>query len=29
MERAVNSADLVVRNIDWLITVDAGRRIIR
>ena len=22
-------ADLIVRNVDWLITVDAGRRIIR
>lgn len=26
---ASNQADLLVRNIDWLITVDAGRRIIR
>jgi 5-methylthioadenosine/S-adenosylhomocysteine deaminase len=26
---AVNQADLLVRNIDWLITVDADRRIIR
>ena len=25
----INHADLLVRNIDWLITVDAGRRIIR
>lgn len=25
----VKDADLIVRNIDWLITVDAGRRVIR
>src|ERR1700686_3417098 len=27
--RTASQADLLVRNIDWLITVDAGRRIIR
>lgn len=29
MARSLSSADLLVRNIDWLITVDAGRRIIQ
>jgi 5-methylthioadenosine/S-adenosylhomocysteine deaminase len=29
LEHAVQSVDLIIANIDWLITVDAGRRIIR